>query len=184
MKDPSVSIDLPSRAVFSKAELGFIDEGLWRGSLALILDVAREVKLITPREFSALASALLDKKRLLSLSHLVRLRGTFDTDTAPLEGIVTVLHQYGFTIQIELPQNGLWPSWLQTADWIVVKSSSPLMTQPFNELHYAPVEGAVLEDATVPLWDLRPHSFYLMKCRAMDELLPFLAKSKAHWQLL
>jgi hypothetical protein len=193
MKEPSKEIILPAKGLFSKAELGFIDQGFWRGSLALVLDLAKDPKPLSAKEAPALFQVLLQERSNLDALRIVRLRGRlFDESVEPaqasLGGLLALFLKYDFRVQIETPVGPCVPMWLEECSWIVVKTPVSTSLRTVNEIWYSPEDEAPLEDLSLgglgQLWDKREHFYYITKSRRLEELLDFMAKSPAHWALL
>lgn len=193
MKEPSKEITLPSKGLFSKAELGFVDQGFWRGSLCLMLDLAKEPKPLSSKEAPVLLQLLLDEFPELDCLKLVRIRGRiFDEASEPalasLGSVIKLLLKYRFKVQLESSIGPCVPMWLEDCSWIILKTSVSTFFRTVNEIWYSPDLEAPLEDLSLGglnhVLDQREHFFYISRTRSLEELLDFMAKSPAHWALL
>lgn len=189
-KDIGHEVVLPSKDLFSSALLGFIDDGFWRGALALILTLRPAAKDLSMADLSALVAALLPLRQSLGPARILRVRGTVATQSsevlAQLDAALALLGQYGFSVQFEMGGSAAQPLWFEKLPWIVYKTSDVAVPRVFNELHYSPAAEADLVDLSDPLYsyETRRHFFYLAKSRTVDEIQTFFANAKAAWQLL
>lgn len=131
-------IKIPQRCIIEKAQTGLLRGGLYSGAFGLEI-VIREIGDL-PEDFPGLMQELL-KAPFAKALPIVRLcgLGLEKADASLVGAMLKAFKAYGRLTQVIIT-GSTWPSWLEYATWIIVKTSSPAVIVPADELWYMPRE--------------------------------------------
>lgn len=173
-----MKLGLPKNTWIDDASLDFAREGFHSGVLMVALHFSGGS--CPGDDFVADLLSRLAKAPIPKTRRIVRFTGLYDPKDQSLLVLLYALKSYGFSVQVVF-QAGFVASWLEKADWLILRTEKPVVLFATNEVWYYPPEGSPLVDLTLPP---KHGLLYLTKGRSANETIKFIAESEHVWNLL
>jgi len=164
----------------SSARIDFVRGGLYSGSLALALVFSGRP--MAHSDATDALSSILSAPLPPSL-RLLRLSGFMPTLYPEFLAFVKALTLYGLHVQVVIESEQAGP-WLDTVQWITLRTKEPVLLFQPNEVWYEPADGSSIKDIVMPQLPNKITFMYFRNGLSTTETEAFFRASKYHWQLL
>lgn len=173
-----IEVKIPKFAWLSSAKVEFLKGGYFDGALALSLTFSG--KEVSPSDAALALSVFLSLR--LPVTRLVRFSGDFPERDENFLIFMKSFQKYGFKV-IVVTANDQLATWMDTVDWLTIKTVTPLLMAQPNEVWYSPVED-IFPDLTMPTMSGKLTFFYFDRTKGITETEEFFCNSRYHWQLI
>lgn len=170
------------------AERTFLKGGLFDGALGLTLAIHQDS--INPSfgaDFSKFVQAVLEVPLPQGMP-IVRISGDVEkVDPSSMSALLKALTHYRRNVQVVMNNPGEWPSWWELVSWKIIRTTTPLVVFPADEIWYKPngSDNSPIEDLVLPPEAVPSKRFlYLDRTLSVDKTEEFFLRSSWSWCLL